>query len=73
MADGILYCLKLDLSMHFRVRSSGYIVFDEVKQFCMFTKYTTQEFITKPQSTSMSCYLLHLVHSISNQFVIFNP
>ena len=34
---------------------NDFFVFVEIKWRCAFTKYTTQKFITKSQSTSVSC------------------
>ena len=35
---------------------SNYVAFDEIEWLCAVTKYKTEKFVTKPQSTLMSCY-----------------
>ena len=42
------------------------VALDKIKWLCAFTKYTTQKLVTKPQSISMSCHELDLVHLILN-------
>ena len=49
----------------------NHVEFGEIKRLCAFTKYITQKLVKKPQSTSVSCYLVYLIlnakkHKVKN-------